>query len=275
MDVRSILLVIAPTASKIDVQNALTLAAVANDHLAVLVAAIADPPTVGDYPVGEIWLDKREQDLASVESEVVRCKEQCELAGLSFEVDSIYPERAWADAAIAAHALCFDLVLIGSSALRDPELKPRLIGGVLFDAGQPAMLLPDHPSTLCPRKVLLAWDGSVPAGRAVRAGHDILVAAEEVHVVLVDQPRSRFEGGDEPGAGMANYLARHGINVVVDRIASCGCPISDVLVRHAREIGADLIVMGAYGHSRLRERILGGVTRATIDQLKLPALMAH
>ncbi|MBB4277548.1 universal stress protein [Rhizobium mongolense] len=275
MDVRSILLVIAPTASKSDVQNALTLAAEANDHLAVLVSAIADPPTIGDYPAGEVWLDKRDQDLARIESEVLRCKEQCALAGLSFEVDSIYPERAWADAAIAARALCFDLVLVGSSALRDPELKRSLLSGVLFDAGQPAMLLPDRPATLRPKKVLLAWDGGIRAGRAVRAAYDSLVAADEVHVVLVDQPHARFESGDEPGAAMANYLARHEVNVVVDRVASCGRPIADVLVRGAMEIGADLIVMGGYGHSRLRERIFGGVTRAMIDQLKLPVLMAH
>ncbi|APO77821.1 universal stress protein A (plasmid) [Rhizobium etli 8C-3] len=262
MDARSILLVIAKTAAKIDVQNALNLAAEANDHLAVLVAAIADPPTISDYPVGETWLDNRDQDLARIESQVLRCKEQCALLGLSYEVDSIYPERAWADAAIAARALCFDLVLIGSSALLDPELKRRLISGVLFDAGQPVMLLPHRPATLRPKKVLLAWDGGLRAGRAVRAAYDALVAANEVHVVLVDGPHSRFESGDEPGTGMANYLAHHGINVVVDRIASCRQPIADVLVRHATEIGADLIVMGAYGHSRLRERIFGGVTKS-------------
>jgi nucleotide-binding universal stress UspA family protein len=81
--------------------------------------------------------------------------------------------------------------------------------------------------------------------------------------------------GAEPGADIAAYLARHGLTVTVDQLAGGGRPVADVLKQHATDIGADLIVMGAYSHSRIRERIFGGVTRSFIEGARLPVLMAH
>ncbi len=103
----------------------------------------------------------------------------------------------------------------------------------------------------------------------------MLRSAKEVRLALVDPVRGETGHGDEPGADAAAWLSRHGVKVSVDRIASSGEPVSTVLSRHAGDCGAQLIVMGGYGHSRLRERIFGGVTHSMLDGAKMPLFMAH
>lgn len=93
--------------------------------------------------------------------------------------------------------------------------------------------------------------------------------------MLVDPLEGDEDQGAEPGADAAAYLARHGIKVTVDRLPSQGRTVASVLRRHATDTAADLLVMGAYGHSRLRERIFGGVTSAMIEEPTLPVLMAR
>jgi nucleotide-binding universal stress UspA family protein len=103
----------------------------------------------------------------------------------------------------------------------------------------------------------------------------LLVGADQVRLVLVDPVEGDLEQGAEPGADAAAYLARHGAKVTVDRLPSQGRTVASVLAQHATDIAADLLVMGAYGHSRLRQRIFGGVTSAMIEKPPLPVLMAR
>jgi nucleotide-binding universal stress UspA family protein len=103
----------------------------------------------------------------------------------------------------------------------------------------------------------------------------LLVGADQVRLVLVDPVEGDLEQGAEPGADAATYLARHGAKVTVDRLPSQGRTVASVLSQHATDTAADLLVMGAYGHSRLRQRIFGGVTSAMIEEPPLPVLMAR
>jgi nucleotide-binding universal stress UspA family protein len=100
-------------------------------------------------------------------------------------------------------------------------------------------------------------------------------SADSVHVTLIDPQATHTGNGPEPGADIAAYLARHGCKVTVDRLPSSGYTVAEALRQHAVDISADLVVMGAYGHSRLRERIFGGVTKSMIDEAALPILMAR
>jgi nucleotide-binding universal stress UspA family protein len=122
---------------------------------------------------------------------------------------------------------------------------------------------------------MVAWDSSLEAARAVREALDMLVAADDVRLVLVDPVAGESGQGAEPGADAAAYLARHGVKVAVDRLPSSGQSVAAVLSRHAADMDAELMVMGAYGHSRLRERIFGGVTRSILDEPPLPIFMAR
>ena len=119
----------------------------------------------------------------------------------------------------------------------------------------------------------MAWNGEPEAASAIHLAVPMLASTEEVHLVLVDP-----EGGvttASPGDAMAVFLARHGLKVTVDVIASAGRDVSQALLQHALDKDADLIVMGAYGRSRLREWLLGGTTRTMLEKATIPLLMAH
>ena len=123
-------------------------------------------------------------------------------------------------------------------------------------------------------RVLIAWNDGDEALRAVRAALPLLRTAGSADIAIIDPPRTA-SGRPEPGGALASYLARHGIAAEVSILARTEPDIADILIRRAREIGAGLIVMGAYGHTRLREAIIGGATRHMLERARLPVLMAH
>lgn len=124
------------------------------------------------------------------------------------------------------------------------------------------------------RRIVLAWNESPEALRATRAAFPLLKNADLVDVVVVD-PRASGPERSDPGGALSEMLVRHGIKAQVSVVAKTLPRVSDLILRQARESGADLIVMGAYGHSRLRESILGGATRAMLEQADVPVFMAH
>ena len=103
----------------------------------------------------------------------------------------------------------------------------------------------------------------------------MLTGADDVRLVLVDPVQGEDYHGDEPGADAAAYLARHGVKVTIDRLPRMNQSVSEVLRQHAVDTSAELLVMGAYGHSRLRERLFGGVTKSMISEPPLPLLLAR
>ena len=123
------------------------------------------------------------------------------------------------------------------------------------------------------KKIMVAWDGSKTAAHAVYAAMSILEKAEEVEVVMVDAEKLHLPG--DPGADLAVYLSRHGVNVSVQKIASTEEGVSDALIKYVEANGNDLVVMGGYGHSRVREFVLGGATRGMLESMPIPCLMAH
>ena len=167
-------------------------------------------------------------------------------------------------------------MVIGPELLAGETLRAKVIEGALFSSGKPLLLVPEGSRpTLKPKRVLVAWDARLESSRAVRESLDMLKGADEVHLVMVDPIEDEYHHGQEPGADAAAYLARHGVKVTVDRLPSSNHSVADVLRRHAVDIAADLMVMGAYGHSRLRERIFGGVTKSMLEDPSLPILMAR
>ena len=103
----------------------------------------------------------------------------------------------------------------------------------------------------------------------------MLREADTVHIAMIDPVASESQQGEEPGSDLAAYLARHGMNVSVEVLASGSRNQGEVILQHATDIGAGMIVMGGYGHSRLREYIFGGVTKYLLDHATMPLLMAH
>jgi nucleotide-binding universal stress UspA family protein len=261
-----------------DLRQAIALSETVEAHLSVLVVAMAAPPPIGGYGevVSAAWLEEREGDIAKLAGQVEVAKDSLKRSDLSCDVQDLYAEYAWAGEDIAQRALYADLVLIGPKAAADQQFAKRIVDGALFQSPAPLLFNPtDRPVTLTPRSVLIAWNSKMEAARAVQQALPLLQAAEEVHVTMIDPVGTAISNGEEPGADIAAYLARHGVSVVIDVLPSEGRGVSAMLQQHAIDVSADLMVMGAYGHSRLREFIFGGVTRSMLETAKLPIFWGH
>ncbi|WP_353642746.1 universal stress protein [Mesorhizobium sp. WSM2239] len=195
---------------------------------------------------------------------------------LSYDVDTDYGDQANIGDVVRQRALCADLTIVGPAFLNDDDLGRRVIDGSLFETGKPVLLVAPKgaEATLRPRRVLVGWNSRVQASRAVREALDLLSGAEEVRLAVLDPEASCNGNGLEPEAGIVAYLARHGVRVAIDRLPSAGQPVATVLAQHAVDTSADMIVMGAYGRRRVRDRIFGGVTRWIVKKPPLPLFLA-
>ncbi|MCG7621889.1 MULTISPECIES: universal stress protein [unclassified Epibacterium] len=176
----------------------------------------------------------------------------------------------------AHHARFSDLVVMqlpyGDG--QGPEVEP-IVEAALFDARTPVLVVPDGGEIApAPKTVLVAWDESIEALVAVRKALPFLQAADTVRIAVIDPPKHGIERSD-PGGMLCQMLARHGVACEIDVLSKTLPRVSDVLSRHATDTGAEMIVMGAYGHSRFRESILGGTTRNMLEHAEVPVLMAH
>jgi len=177
---------------------------------------------------------------------------------------------------VTAKARFSDLAILPApyGVNRGPECEP-LTEAVLFDAHAPTLILSDGaPVTTKPKHIMIAWNESPEALQAIRASLDILKEAKTVTVVVVDPPQHGPDRSD-PGGLLSQYLSRHGIKVDIDVLSKTMPRVSDVLSRHAQETKADMLIMGAYGHSRFREAVFGGATRAMLERAPVPILMAR
>lgn len=203
----------------------------------------------------------------------------------------------FAQAAAAAGAMKIETRLVDDDATGGITLQSRYADLVVIGQYDPASAVPgllhDFPETVLlgsPRPVLvvpyagdaveafrrpmIAWDGSIPAARAVAGALPLLAHAGRADVVVFNPGDAAEPHGEQPGADLALYLSRHGIDVdVTERRVEGGT--GEALLSMAADLDADLMVAGAYGHTRLREMMLGGVTRTLLQAMTLPVLMAH
>lgn len=157
---------------------------------------------------------------------------------------------------------------------RGVELEPML-EGALFEGHAPVLVLPeDGTVTATPKRIVVGWNESNEALNAVRAALPLLQGAEAVHVVVIDPP-AHSPNRSDPGGMLAQWLSRHGVRCEIDVLSKTLPRVSDVMMRHVDDVKADLLVMGAYSHSRFREAILGGATRNMLEQPFVPVFMAH
>ncbi|PXW84390.1 universal stress protein family protein [Ruegeria sp. P4] len=174
------------------------------------------------------------------------------------------------------HARFSDLVVMDLpyGEGQGPEVEP-IVEAALFDTRTPVLVMPEGTTLAAsPKTVLVAWDESIEALTAVRKALPLLQSADLVRITVIDPPKHGIERSD-PGGMLCQMLARHGVACEIDVLSKTLPRISDVLCRHATDTDAELIVMGAYGHSRFREAILGGATRNMLEHAKVPVLMAH
>ncbi len=173
--------------------------------------------------------------------------------------------------AIANHGRLSDLVVVGHPVRRGSDDADIAVETVLFETSCP-LLLPG-PEPLVPEKLraLVAWNGGRESALAVHAALPLLECAARVTILEVNGEGIRGPTGQE----LCGYLARRGVEATTELLTGTDKPVPAMIMDHARETDAGLLVMGAYGHSRLRELVLGGVTRQILIDAELPVLMAH
>ena len=180
-----------------------------------------------------------------------------------------------AEEVVAAYARYADLVIVGQAEpdARATTTPPDLAETVAMAGERPVLIVPHIGAVKPPgQTVLLCWNGSREAARAATAALPILKAADKTIILLVDP---RKDGDEQPGAGVARWLARHGVKAVVQRDTAADSNVGGVILSRAADHDADLIVMGLYGHSRVREWVMGGASRTLLASMTVPLLVAH
>lgn len=185
--------------------------------------------------------------------------------------------EAFSDDALAVNARYADLLVVGQADPDDPAgARNDLPEAMVFATGRPVLVVPHiGAQSSVGKTVMLCWNASRESARAAADALPFLQAAEKVIVLVVDPEVSANGHGQEPGADVAVWLVRHGVRVTVQRDVAADAQIGEVILSRAADHGVDLIVMGVYGHSRLREWVLGGASRTLLSSMTVPVLMSH
>lgn len=267
--------------SKSSLKRAEAAIALAVAHDAYLTALTAVPaPSLPSYVEAQIPASIFAQARASLEADLLKIGDafaaRAKAEGIGYEVRREVTQDPLADV-IGRHARYADLVIMGQSDPDDPLTgEPELAEDVILGSGRPVLMVPYIGALQPPgRKVVVAWDSGREAARAVNDAMPMLEAAEQVLVLIVNPKRGPGGHGAEPGADIATHLARHGVKVDVKVYTQRDLSVSDMLLARIADEGADLVVLGGYGHARLREMVLGGVTRDMLRTMTVPLFMSH
>jgi nucleotide-binding universal stress UspA family protein len=261
------------------IEAAVDLAAAHEAHLtAVYIISEPSPSSfVQGYLPAELLTTMQREARERADAALARFGEVAKRNQVAFETRVervLYTEVA---DALATNGRYADLVILGQIDPDDAATGPRYLPEeVILAGGRPALVTPyiGAGATLGER-VIVAWDASREAARAVNDALPLLERAKSVGVVSINPSNQPFGHGEEPGADIGLHLARHGIKIEVQRVESRDIDVANTLLSHVANEAADLLVMGAYGHSRLREFVLGGVTRTILSEMTVPVLMSH
>ena len=217
-----------------------------------------------------------ERAVASARDKLSTYRQLAEEAKVDFEAHVIEGQMI---PILREHSKYADLLLLGQNDPEDPDnFSHGLADALLFEGACACLVVPHSGEVASPgKRVLLAWNASRESAHALRAALPLLRLADEV-VVLSTEPKYgqvTMANGHPHADELANYLQKHGIDSTSGGIGDSDMNPGQAIIDQAREIKADLIIMGAYGHTRLREIILGGVTHDLLKQAPVPILLAH
>ena len=248
-------------------------------HEAHLIGLMVNEVYVSPIAAARIPSGLLDEHRRAVQEARGRVREQFErlasAAGVPHEWHAAEGDPMMAVALFSRHA---DLAVIGQES-RDHAgfgTAGKLAEQVVLASGRPILVVPcagAYPSV--GRRVLVAWDASREAARAVADALPLLKAAGHVVTLSANPESGAGHHGELPGADIARHLARHGVRVEVQRVSSKDVSIADLLLNRIMDESFDLLVMGAYGHARVREIWLGGVTRRLMESMTVPVFISH
>ncbi|HEY1361874.1 MAG TPA: universal stress protein [Xanthobacteraceae bacterium] len=258
-------------------EYAISLAQACNAHITGIAFAY-DPllaaPAGGWEVMPPYWIEEQRAKSAEVAGVAVTSFEQgARRLGVGAQSHVITAGAAEAAERFGRIGRRFDLSILQQNEPGKPSYQDLLIEAALFDSGRPLLIVPyiqtagfslDH--------VLVCWDASRNAARAIGDAVPMLARAKAIEVVTIG---SGSDTEEIPGFDIAHHLARHGLKVELKSIVAPDLDVSSSILSHAADVSADFIVMGGYGHSRMREFILGGATRGLLASMTIPTFMSH
>ena len=255
---------------------AVSLASIFKAHL-VGVAFVYDPKVSANLIVGipaELIEAQRAATKHLANEAVARFEELAKQAGVMTESQMIDVTPGNVGDTFGRLARSFDLSVIRQAEPNKAEQEVPIIEGALFESGRSVIVVPyvqtQGAKFNC---VMVGWDGSRTAARAIGDAMPVLERAKMIEIfTVVAGPTKNTE---LPGIDIGQHLSRHGLKVEVKRIPAEGINVPEAILSHAADISADFMVMGGYGHSRLREYVLGGATRGILASMTLPTLMSN
>ena len=255
---------------------AVSLASIFKAHL-VGVAFVYDPMVSANLIVGipaELIEAQRAATKHLANEAVARFEALAKQAGVMTESQMIDIAPGHVGDTFGRLARSFDLSVIRQAELNKAEQEVPIIEGALFESGRPVIVVPYvQTQGAIFNRVMVGWDGSRTAARAIGDAMPVLERAKMIEIfTVVAGPTKNTE---LPGIDIGQHLSRHGLKVEVKRIPAEGINVPEAILSHAANISADFMVMGGYGHSRLREYVLGGATRGILASMTLPTLMSN
>jgi len=241
------------------------------------IAFVFDPlvPVSGTgYIPAEVIESQQADNEAAAKAAIDRFASATKRAGLSAEPLSLTASLGGAGDQFGRIARRFDLAIVGQGEPETGTVEEIIAETTLFESGRPMIMVPYiQKAPLKLDNVMICWDGSRPAARAIADAMPLLEKSGRVEIVMITDERNKQH--EIEGADMGQHLARHGLKIDVHRMTKGSIDVADALLSHAADSGADFMVMGGYGHSRLREFVLGGVTHSIFRSMTVPALLAH
>ena len=235
------------------------------------VAAI--PGTIFDGGVATVIAAYRAENRRVAQLAKDKFENVAKEAGVLAEAHILTAGVAAAGATFGNTARNHDLSIVGQARPDSEAMEELIVEGALFGSGRPVLVVPYIQRTgLKLDRVMVCWDGSRNVARAIADAMPILKRAGAIDVVTI-QPQERRS--ELPGASIARHLARHALKVELKQMVGTDIDVPNMVLSYACDFSTDLIVMGGYGHSRLREFVLGGVTRGMLENMTVPAFMAH
>jgi nucleotide-binding universal stress UspA family protein len=265
------------------VDYAVQLAARENAHLTALYCVGEFLlPGWADVP-GQVVAEQRRKETERGEAVLQQFRDTAEKQGISYETRMAeVPADSVADE-VAVNARYSDLAILGQV---NPDEIPtggrHIVETVVMGAGRPVLVVPyigapkaANGDLRIGRNIMVSWDAGREATRAVNDAMPFLERADKATVVAINPTRSFGRHGDEPGADIGLHIARHDVKVDVTHYNMGDMGPGDAMLSRVSDLDADMLVMGAYGHSRMREIILGGATRTILEHMTVPVLMSH
>ena len=235
--------------------------------------SVGFPVDAGGAAVAAVFEVERERALARANAALAVFEIEARNAGIAYNCEPKASILAEAAASVNASARLHDLTIVLQPEPDRNTFDNIMPQEILFESGGPVLFIPyAHKGPLVAKRIGIAWDGSRLAARALRDAAPFLARAEAVTIISINEAQVPAEAS---AMAVSAYLARYGVTARLERMDADRADVQPTILSIAADDALDLIVMGGYGHSRLQERILGGVTRGMLQSMTVPTLMSH